>query len=63
MNFAVVVGSPLRSGCPSLRDNPTTTRYATNWQGTHLTEAKRCSEQADHLYDLGRVSPLRARPR
>ena len=33
---------------PSLRDDPTTTRYTTNRQGMHLTEAKRCSDQADH---------------
>jgi hypothetical protein len=24
-------------------------RYATNGQGIHLSEAKRCSDQADHL--------------
>jgi len=35
---------------PSLRDDPTATHYVTNRQGIHLTEAKRCSEQANHLW-------------
>ena len=35
---------------PSLRDDPTAAHYATNRQEIHLTEAKRCSEQPDHLY-------------
>ncbi len=37
---------------PSPRDDPATTRYAINQQGTHLTEAKRCSEQADHFCEV-----------
>jgi hypothetical protein len=49
MNFAAVVGSSLRSGYALLRDDPTTARYATNRQAIHLTEAKRCSGEADHL--------------
>jgi hypothetical protein len=45
---------PLLSGClsgrttPFLRDDPTATRYATNRQAIHLTEAKRWSDQAGH---------------
>ena len=49
MNFAAASGSPLRSGYALLRDDPTAAHYATNRQGIHLTEAKRCSEQPDHL--------------
>jgi hypothetical protein len=37
---------------PSLRDDPTATRYVINRQGIHLTNAKRCSDQADHLSTL-----------
>jgi len=49
MNFAAFVGLSLRSGYALLRDDPTTACYANNRQGIHLTEAKRCSDQADHL--------------
>jgi hypothetical protein len=49
MNFAAVIGSSLQSGYALPARRPMTARYATNRQGIHLTDAKRCSEQADHL--------------
>ena len=50
MNFAAaVVGGGGGGATPSLRDDTTAARYATNRQGIHLSKAKRCSDKAGHL--------------
>jgi hypothetical protein len=44
MTFAAIVGASLRSGYA-----PTMAYYETNRQVIHLSKAKRCLNQADHL--------------
>ena len=48
MIFAAVGGVSLRSGCASLRDGPNG-NHVNNQQKIHLSEAKRCSDQAGQL--------------
>jgi hypothetical protein len=51
MNFAAMVGSSLPGrATPFLRNDPTMAHYETNRQVIHLSKAKRCLDQADHLY-------------
>jgi hypothetical protein len=35
---------------PSLRNDPTMAYYETNRRVIHLSKAKRCLDQADHLF-------------
>lgn len=50
MNFAAAVVSSPRSGYAlPARDDTTAARYATNRHGTHLSDAKRFSDQVGHL--------------
>jgi hypothetical protein len=49
MNFAASIGLSLRSGYAALRNSPMMAYYETNRQVIHLSKAKRCSDQADHL--------------
>ena len=47
MMFAAVVGHCSGRATPSLR--PTTAIDGDSWQGNHLSEPKRCSDQPGHL--------------
>jgi hypothetical protein len=49
MNFAIMVGSSLRSGYARPARRPDMAHYETNRQVIHLSKAKRCLGQADHL--------------
>jgi hypothetical protein len=49
MNFAAMVGPSLRSGYALPAQRPAVAYYETNRQVIHLSKAKRCLDQADHL--------------
>jgi hypothetical protein len=50
MNFAATVGSPLGPATPSLSTDLTIAYYWTNRRVIHLSETKRCLDQAGHLF-------------
>ena len=51
MNFAAIwSGRCSGRATPFLRNDPTMAYYETNRQVIHLSMAKRCLDQADHLY-------------
>ena len=50
MNFAAIIGLSLGRATPDLRNSPMMAYYETNRQVIHLAQAKRCSDQADHLW-------------
>jgi hypothetical protein len=49
MNFATSIGLSLRSDYARPAQQPDLAYYETNRQVIHLSKAKHCSDQADHL--------------
>jgi hypothetical protein len=49
MNFAAAIGSLLRSGYALLTQRPMAANDEINRQEIHLSKAKRCLDEADHL--------------